>query len=145
MCGIKYGEKWVICPTKCEQMGRESVTIGSHRSEFVPSVSIANLLCEPFDRYFVVESSVFVPRNDISSSSSPKDEDCFDRLFLNKRNKKNIRIAERNLLIMKKSFSFRGTNSDGTGHFWNRTGLFALSFGTFSARLGQKRSRGGLM
>ena len=145
ICGIKYGEKWVICPTKCEQMGRESVTIGSHRSEFVPSVSIANLLCEPFDRYFVVESSVFVPRNDISSSSSPKNEDCFDRLFLNKRNKKNIRIAERNLLIMKKSFSFRGTNSDETGHFWNRTGLFALSFGTFSARLGQKRSRGGLM
>ena len=145
VCGAEYGVKWVICPTKSEQTRRESVISCSLCGEFVPSMTIGKLRCEPFIRYFVVESSVFVPRNDISSSSSPKDEDCFDRLFLNKRNKKNRRIAERNLLIMKKSFSFRGTNSDGTGHFWNRTGLFALSFGTFSARLGQKRSRGGLM
>lgn len=145
MCGIKYGEKWVICPTKCEQMGRESVTIDSHRSEFVPSVSIANLRCEPFSRYFVVESSVFVPRNDISSSSFPKDESLFDRPSLNKRNNKNKRIGERNLLIMKKNFSFRGTDSDETGHFWNKTGLHSPLFVTFSARLGQKRSRVGVM
>lgn len=145
VCGAKYGIKWVICPTKREQTWRESVISCSLCGDFVPSKNLEMPIREPFCRYFVTICSVFVPRNNIFSSSSPKDEDCFDRLLLNRRNKKNRRIAKRNLLIMKKSFSFRGTNSDGTGHFWNRTGLFALSFGTFSARLGQKRSRGGLM
>lgn len=145
VCGAKYGMKWVICPTKREQTRRESVISCSLCGDFVPSKNLEMPIREPFSRYFVTICSVFVPRSNIFSSSSPKDEDCFDRLLLNRKNKKNRRIAKRNLLIMKKSFSFRGTNSDETGHFWNRTGLFALSFGTFSARLGQKRSRGGLM
>lgn len=141
MCGIKYGEKWVICPTKCEQMGRESVTIGSDCSEFVPSTTIANLRCEPFYRYFVVKSSVFVPRNDISLSSSSKDRNSFDRLFFYNMNNKNNRIEERNSLIMKKSLLFRGTDSDDVGQIRNKTGRYLLFRGTFSARMGQKRSR----
>ena len=62
VCGAKYGVKWVICPTKSEQTRCESVIYCSLCGEFVPSMTIGKLRCEPFIRYFVVESSVFVPR-----------------------------------------------------------------------------------